>query len=392
MIDLKLSADDLAAFEAGLIVDHKVRFRVDVLDLDHHIMASADDGVLSGQVDVDVEADVSRTCTLELRDPQNRLNLDTQGPAQAALYADRMIRVHYGVWSEQLPRWVDVPVFTGPITSLKRNADSISLSAQGKESFLTVPQSRNWIIPAGARKSDVLSRVLTESGEQFTSIPRWSDKITATWQCLSNEAPWPKLQQLSYTLASRDAGTDPLLHYNGMGVCQLKSNVKKPAWTFRRGVDILTEPDITSDVSAIKNFVVVYGGTPAGAKKAVSATATLPASSPFSPQSLARNGVPRYLRDEVTNTDITSAKDAKIIAQRRLDDLGWAYVDLAFDCLVIPHLEPRDMVAVEAGDWTWRMALMKYSIPLSADGHMSVSRHTHVRKVTRRVQNPRRPR
>ncbi|ERS24852.1 hypothetical protein [Cutibacterium avidum] len=385
MIDLRLSDADRRAFEAGLLADHRVRTRVDVLDLDHNLIATAEDGVLSGSVDVDIESDVSRTCQLELRDPDGKLNLDAQGPAQAALYADRMIRVFYGVWSEQLPQWVDVPVFTGPITSIKRNSDSVSLSASGKESFLTVPQSRNWIYDSGTRKTDIISQVLSDSGEEFRSIPRWSDKVTSTWQCLSNEAPWQKLQQLSWTLASRKLGTDPLLFYDGRGRCRLKSYVKASAWTFRRGVDMLTEPDISSDLSNIRNFVVVHGGVPKGSKRPVYGTATLPSSHPLSPKNLSRGGVPRYLREQIDNQDITSSADARAIAKHRLNELGWAFVDLAFDVVPVPHLEPRDIIAVDAGEWTWRMALMKFSIPLTADGHMTISRHTHVRRMTRRV-------
>ena len=130
--------------------------------------------------------------------------------------------------------------------------------------------------------------------------------------------------------------------------------------------------------------MVVYGGTPKGAQKPVTAPVQLPSSPPFSPSSLARNGVPQYLREEVQNDQIVSSSAARQIAQKRLDDVSWAFVDLEFNAMVIPHLEPRDVVTVDNGDWQRNMQLEKYSIPLSADGQMSVGRHTHTRRVTRR--------
>lgn len=383
MMPLHLSEEDRRRFEDGLRHDHRIRILVNILDRDHLVQASASDVVLSGQVDVDITADVSRTCSLELRDPGNKLGLDTPGPAAAASFADRMIQVHYGVWSSDFPRWINVPVFTGPITSMRRNGETVSLNAQGKECLLTEPQSRNWRLPAGYRKTDVIKRVLMESGEKFSEITRWSDRLSAQWQCLSNEAPWPKLQQLANSLASRDHGTDPLLFYNGTGYAKLKSFSRPPVWTFRRGVDIVSEPEISTDLSSIRNMVVVYGGVPKGGKRGVHAQVQLPASHPLSPQSLARGGVPQYLREEVSNDQIVSVRDAKQAAQQRLDALSWAFVDLQFDALVIPHLEPRDVVRVDNGDWSWNMQLQKFSIPLSADGAMSVGRHTHLRQIAR---------
>lgn len=380
-----MSADEQEAFEAGLRHDHKIRVLVNILDLNHRVKASATGVVLSGSVDIDLTQEVSRSCSLEIRDPDNELGLDVPGPAAAAQFADRMVQVHYGVWSSDLPRWVNTPIFTGPITSLKRNGQTVSLQAHGKEVWLTKPQSRNWRLPRGYRKTDVIKRVLMESGEDFSEITRWSDKLTEDWQCLSSEAPWAKLQMLAASLASHDRGTDPLLFYNGTGYAKLKSFNRNPVWTFTRGVDVLSEPDISSDVSSIKNLVVVYGGTPKGAKKPVTAQVQLPSSHPFSPSSLARNGVPQYLREEVENDQIVSSSAARQIAQKRLDDVSWAFVDIEFDAMVIPHLEPRDVVTVDNGDWQWSMQLMKYSIPLSADGQMSIGRHTHTRRVTRRV-------
>lgn len=383
MITRKLSAADMAAYERGLLSDHKMRVLVQVLDLNHRVMGEATGVVLSGSVDIDVEQDVMRTCTMEISDPGNRLGLDAPGISHAALYADRMLQVHYGVWSHEYPHWVDMPIFTGPIMSLKRSRHSISLTASSKECMLTQPQSRTWKFKPGTAKTYIMRTVLADCGETRYSIPSWNDRITTPWQCLSNEAPWPKLQKLAYSLASRDHGTDPLLHYDGSGWAVLKPYAKRSAWVFHRHTDILTEPDITSDLSQVKNFIVVYGAK--NKNGTVHAYAALPDTHPLSSKSLSRGGVRRHLREEVSDDQITTTKQAKRVAQDKLDRLGWSYVDVNFESLVIPHLEPRDIIDVDAGDWRERVQLTKFTIPLTADGTMSIGRHLHTRRVTRRT-------
>lgn len=388
MITRKLSAADLAAYERGLLSDHKMRVLVQVLDLDHHVQGEATGVVLSGSVDIDVEQDVMRTCTMEISDPGNRLGLDAPGISHAALYADRMLQVHYGVWSHEYPHWVDMPIFAGPIMSLRRSRHSISLTASSKEVMVNQPQSRTWRFGPGTPKTSIMRRVLADCGETHVSIPSWSDRISSPWVCWSSEAPWPKLQQLAYSLASRDHGTDPLLHYNGAGWVVLKPHSENTAWKFTRDTDMLTEPDITSDLSQVKNFIVVSGAK--NKNGTVHAYASLPDSHPLSAKSLARGGVRRNLREEIQDDQITTTAQAKRIAQARLDRLGWSYVDVNFDSLVIPHLEPRDVIDIASGDWHERVQITKYTIPLTADGVMSIGRHIHTRRVTRRTPARRR--
>ncbi len=57
-----------------------------------------------------------RSATLTFLDPSHSLNFDTDSPTTAAIYADRMIRVRYGVHVEELDRYVFATVFTGPVT------------------------------------------------------------------------------------------------------------------------------------------------------------------------------------------------------------------------------------------------------------------------------------
>ncbi|OCK14522.1 hypothetical protein [Cutibacterium avidum] len=379
MLTMGLSAADLARFEAGLLADHRTRVLVQVLDLDHNVVGEASDVVLSGSVDVDVTADVSRTCQMEIWDPTFKLNLDTgAGPTQAALYADRMVQVHYCIWSDELPRWVNVPVFTGPIASLKRSGETLSLAAKGKESFLQVGQNRWWAFPAGTAKTTAIKNVLSRSGERHQGIVNWSSKLAAPLSITSQEAPWPALQRLARSLSDSSRGTDPTLYYNAAGWCILKSFNRSSRWTFRRGVDFLSEPDLTFDVEATRNIVAAHGA------KGVSASAKLPASDPLSAQSLSRGGVERWLLEVISNDGWTSKAACAAAARQRLDQLRTAAVQLELETVCIPHLEDRDVVTVDAGEWTWRMQLLKFSIPLDGSSSMQIGRTVTTRRLTRR--------
>lgn len=381
MISLGLSAGDQSAFEADLLEDHRAGVLVQALDMDHNVVGEASGSILSGQVDVDVTGDVSRSCSLEIRDPDHALNLDSgTGPAEAGSYADRMVQVHYRVHSKTLGRWVNVPVFTGPITTLKRSEDTLSLTAQGKESFLQSGQNRWWSFPAGTLKTNAIKQVLADSGEQFSEITRWSDKLTTPTTITSSDAPWPVLKQLANSLASRSRGSDPVLFYNGVGYVRLRSFAAPSQWTFRRGVDFTTEPDLSFDLSAIRNIVAAHGA------KGTSGSARLAASDPMSAQSLARNNVPRWLLEVISNDGWKSNSACAAAAKKRLDQLKSASVQIDLETVCIPHLEERDVVTVDNGTWSWRMQLQKFSIPLDGSSTMQIGRTHTTRKVTRKTK------
>lgn len=385
MLTMGMSAADQRAFEATLLGDHQTRVLVQVLDTDHNVVGEASDAVLSGQVDVDATADVTRTCQMEIHDPDYALHLDSgAGPAEAAMYADRMIQVHYCVRSDALPRWVNVPVFTGPITSLKRSRDTLSLDAKGKESLLSVQQSRHWDFRAGTVKTDAIKRILNDCGEQFYGIPHWSSRMAAPISITGRDAPWPVMKQLAASLASRSAGTDPVLFYNGDGYCRLKSFNHASRWTFRRSVDFMTEPDLSFDVESLRNYVAAHGANN------VYGTAKLPDSDPLSAKSLGRHGIRRWLAEHIDNDQWTTKAACTQAARNYLAQSRRLSVAMDLETVCIPHLEERDVVGVDNGTWSWRMQLTKFSIPLDGSSTMQIGRTSTTRRVTRHTPLKRR--
>lgn len=387
MIPLGLSAADQVRFERGLVSPHHtVRFTVQLLDMDHNVLVNSVGRVLSGQVDVDRGSKAQRRLTMSVLDHDDALNLDASNPNTGGLYQDRMLRVFYGVWSHDFPRWVDVPVFTGPIATLKRSGAVLELSADSKEVLLDTPASLNFTWGKGTPKTNVLVQLADMMGEQWVDIPRRTDKTTAAVSVASKTVVWDWMQQFAEGLNG-----DDLPAYDGMGVLRLVKRNRDTRWTFRGGDGgtLLQEPAVSYDSSELRNFVVVRGGVPKGGKAAVQAVAHAPASHPLSAQNLGRGGRKRYIREDIEQDTITTAKAAQKLADDTLEKRLALGVQVDFTALVVPHLEPGDVVAVAYGNWVWRMQLDKYTIPLSSDGTMTIGRLGLVRKHTRPKPQPR---
>ena len=135
MYPLGMSADNRRAYELGLVRPHNIRVRVNVLDMDQNLLGSSTGRILSGQVDVDASAPVTRSAGLTILDSDHLLNLDSSATFGGSLYLDRMVSITYGVQSAEWPTWVDVPIFTGPIVDMSRNGDVVTLAAESKESL-----------------------------------------------------------------------------------------------------------------------------------------------------------------------------------------------------------------------------------------------------------------
>src|SRR5690606_33235533 len=97
MLTLGLTSNERRAFEEALRSSHTRKIEVEVLNLDGKRLSTISSQLLDGQVNVDLDADVSRSLTLSFLDPAHALNFDTDSPDDGAVYADRMLRVRYGV-------------------------------------------------------------------------------------------------------------------------------------------------------------------------------------------------------------------------------------------------------------------------------------------------------
>lgn len=389
MYPLGLNDADRAAFHLGLVRAHEMRVRVQILDMDHNVMGTTTGRVLSGQVDVDTGSNITRSAALTVLDSDHMLNLDASATFGGSLFLDRMVRITYGVKSAELPRWVDVPIFTGPIDDVSRNGDIVTLSAIGKESLLLGPASTHRTWRAGSYKTTVLRELLAMFGEAFTEIPHQPTKTTKPLSIAPSTIPWDYIQSVA-----RSWGSGRIM-YDGAGYARFIGPNTAPVWTYKPGVDgsLLSRPKVRYDMKNVRNLVVVTGAAPSKGGKPVVGLAHAPAAHPLSSTSLGRNGTRRYLREDVSDTTVTTEAAAKALAETTLADRLNTGLQLDYTGLVVPHLEPYDVVAVNSGVWGTSASLTNYTIPLTADGSMTIGRrytvHRNVRERMTARKGPR---
>jgi hypothetical protein len=387
MLKLGLSTAERKLYEAALCRSHTRRTRVEVLTLNGGVLSEVSNQLVDGQVTVDGDAEVTRSLSLTFLDPNRSLNFDTDSPDDGALYADRMLRVSYGVHVQELGRYVYAPVFTGPVTGLTRDGATVTVEAQGKEKLA---KGSIWT-PINLRKGmDVTAaiRVLMSSraGETRFSIPDFRNS-NGKRPTLPAARALDRYADAWSTAVKLARSIDKQMFYNGDGVLVMRNAPDAASWVFRPGDggSIVGEMSVSYNLDELINTVAVRGQPPKGSKGAVSASVFAPADHPLSPKRLGRTGAPRHLVERIEDQSIRSHKDAKALAERVLAKRLRETVDVSFDSLPIPHLDVGDMVRVQTPDFTLKFRLVKFTIPLAPNGDpvMSVG---YLKRLTPRKQ------
>lgn len=369
MIPLGLTATQQGWLHATLAGSHSVNVTVQLLTLSGARVADLSSRLLEGQVNVDYTADVSRACTMQLLDPDRTLSFETDSADEGAIYMDRMIRVVYSVKVPQMNAWVDIPVFCGPVTSMDRNDSVINIECQGKETLAKGAAWRTFTRKKNSNKGNVIKDILTDlTGENKFDFPEVTNKLSADYSLGRESIPWDSAKSIA-------SGISRQLFYDGRGYAKMRSLPGTPVFTFKSGDGgtVLSVPQISYDSSEMKNTILVKGGVPKGSKTAVEASVAADKSHPLSPYKLGRNGVPRVLLEVIEDDTIRSKAEATEKAGTTLNDRLLQTVDVKFDAMPIPHLEPGDMVRIQTEEYATTFRLGQFSIPLVVgDTPMSV--------------------
>lgn len=380
MIHFGLSAADMRAYRAALSQSYTMRTTVEVQSLEGDTLRPITARVTEGFVTVDADAQITRSLTLSLNDPRRTLNFDAYSPADGALYADRMVRVLYGARLDSLG-WVDVPVFTGPVDSFQRQGNRVDLTAMGKEMLALGFCFRPLTLKKGMKKTDAIRTILRErAGESKLAIPDLRARLRADLSLGAEDQPW--------VVATRVAGSlNRQLYYDANGWARLRPHPRQPVFTFRTGKGgvLQGDPSIAFDVSQVKNAVVVRGGKPRGIKKKTDTDPSTPKpkdlpifrgravadrNHPLSPWNVGRrldDGtiIPRYLVETITDSTIRSQREADAVAERRLRELLNTQVQATADSMPIPFLDPLDMARIVTDDFSCRIPLRQFTLPLT---------------------------
>jgi hypothetical protein len=385
MINLGLSAADLKLFQLSLITGYWMKATIQILDLNHVYLNDVSTKLISGQVNKSFWDIVTSNATMELLDPDNQVGFDTSNPSEGALYSDRMIRIVYSVYSELLPRWVDVPIFCGPVTKVQRDDAILQVECQGKESLYVEPQmvwySKTY--PKGQKLVTAIKDLIgTRSGEQKFDLPEWTRTLKKDYSLTLETRTWDFARKL---VGSRLVQQ---LFYDGRGYLRLRTCPTAPTFTFTE--DWLTSvPKLVFDSDAIRNTVRVKGATPAGKTTQITANAHLPASDASSATSLGRKladgtVVQRHLVELVEDGDIDTQKEADQTARDTLDSLDLQNITFDFNSFPVPHLEQGDVFQLVTGSFSRNLRAKQFSIPLRAGEPQSNGTYRRLTPTTRK--------
>lgn len=379
-----LNAADLRKFHAALRAHHSMRVRVMVLDLNHERLADLSDQLLDGQVDIDADADVTRRASISFLDERRTMDFDSDSPSDGALFANRMLRIVYSVRVDDLNEWVNVPIFTGPIVKLDRADDVVNVECLGKEHLAMGAAWRPMTLKKGKPKVDAIRQIMRErGGESRFDLPDLKARLPKSVSLGRASSPWQVSKRIAKSM-------DRQLYYDGAGRLRLRVFPGNDVFTFSDGDggEVMSPPQVAFSIENVANVVWVKGGKPRAKRRenetrdefeerqekerGIRHHEVAPRAHPLSPWRLGRDDAPRFLLEVVENDHIRSAKTARRIANRVLRRRLAQAVDVTFDSLVVPHLDPEDLVRVHTDDFGQVFRFAQGSIPLRHDGLMSV--------------------
>lgn len=382
---LALTRDERLAYWRTLSSVYTKRVRVALLNRNGQSLENLTPSLQDGAVTVDAHAQVTRALSLQLIDPKRRWGFDADTYTDGELDLTRMIRVFWVVDGPLLASPVSVPVFTGPVTQLRRDGALVRIEAQGKEAYGLTPSRRTLTIRKGARRTDAIRDILRERmGEtRLGGIPNLSARLPSDVVVGPKDSPWERAQRIARSF-------DRQLYYDGAGVPRLRHRPTRVTWEFRGGENggSLTSPvSVSASLQQVRNHIRVTGATPKGKKQPVMAIATADRLHPLSPWKLGPSGAPMWLTEEISNDHLRSNADCRRVADRRLRDGLRLIHDTSFNALPVPHLDPLDMVKVVTDYEAATTRLETFTLPLGVGGDMEVGYSdpfTQLRRGSRR--------
>lgn len=279
------SVELMAAYHRRIAGSHDYTLTADILDMEENVIGPT--RVVDGQINILRDSVIHRTTTLTLSDPERVLGLDGDSVFAGSAAANRMIRIRHTV---EVPGFGDVTCtpFVGPFVRVNRNDDTIDVEAQDKTG-LCVNGSAPFVVPRGMNAMTAIRKIGTEClGETRFRLPagvrfRLLKPYSVSWP--DESSPWVRIQQIAHA-----AGMSAF--YSSDGYLTVRPSPSTPMLEFGAdGIPSTSVPTSDSDFSQIVNYARVE----ADKIIAVQNQDLIDATHPFSPTSLGRNGVPRYL-------------------------------------------------------------------------------------------------
>lgn len=350
---------------------YEMKVTVQILTNQRAVVSTVSARLLDGQVDVAAPkmsggtVEVSRTAHLQFTDPAHSLSFDSNSPTDGALYLDRLIRVIVSVRCSF--GWVDVPVFTGPVTGVNRDGDIVDVNAAGMETFALRSAWEKHTYKYGL-KVEVVRSLLVRAGvrTKYIQLPTGSRAHIGKPVVVGRESVlWNK----AFPIVS---SMDRVLFADARGIFRTNPKNTKPVMTFKTGPggQILSDVQVSFNTENMKNAVIVVGPDPSGPKKAATALVVAPRSHQLSPYSIGldpETGRGGYLTVRDDNSHVRTHLAAVKRGQAILRDVLVMSTEATWDGLPMWHLEPWDIVTLATDKFSGVVRVNKFSLPLRAD-------------------------
>lgn len=364
-----LSVTDAAAYERTLRSDAcEVRHQILQTNLSHGGGHSIDHLFLDGQINiVGGNTDgITRTLQISFDDPTRSLAFDGNTPADGVGGLSRLLWVRTYVFVPDLDRWVGGSAGVFRPSKPSRDGDTITIEADGKE-VLSLVKAPPYTLAAKQNTVGAIEKILRRQGETRFRFPKGTRATLAKAVPVGGpdekRMPWKVAWRLARAIGYQ-------LYYDLDGFAAMRVQPAAPSWEFYEygdSADVLSRPKTTTDLTTIRNRVVVTGKTkPHGKTKAKSIVvprAAHPANQ-FSAQELAVNGEEWYNTEFFDRPELHTRADVTKFADARLGELVTESTDVEVTVLPYWHGLPMDYLRLHGQRGTVNFRLRDASIPL----------------------------
>jgi hypothetical protein len=366
---------------------HVIRRRIQILDLDHRLVADVSDKFLEGQVNVDEGSEISRSATVSLFDPRHEIGFDSDNPASGIVSPKYLLRLWRGIYVDEWSAWKDIPVGTLWLTKPARTGDILALEAQGKEALALKPATKQLLLPAGMLKTTAITTIMHSIGETRFRIEPSTARLGKDFVVAIDSSPWKACKKIA-------KGMNRQLFYDAEGYVVLRTRPTAAVYTFRYGDRgaIVSDPQFTFTEGEFYNEVWATGGTPKGQNAPIIKKARVDENDPLY---IKRDGIFIPSRFDVSDDKLVTPEDVQALADETLAKVVLDSQSATFDSLPIWHLEEGDTVLLTdalddngtGASYAKNVRLRSFSIPLGigtqSNGYMR--RAARSRSTLRRV-------
>lgn len=357
-----LTEDEMDAYHRGLSRTHWRRIEVEVTTLDGDTVAHMTPEVMGGEVVVDSAAgdDVtSRILTMSFLNPALAA-FEPESATDMPFHRRYALHVTDCRLIPELGRWVECPVFSGPIWDFDREGKEVRIVGHGWERQAFCVKWDPETFRKGVKKTDIIKSLLREAGFiHLGGIPDLPASLPERMTLTKRDILWPAAVKLAKSM-------DRHLYFDAAGRPRMRRLPDAPAFTFDDR-HLMGELLVDRQSESTPNVFEVVGAKPKGAKRRVRDVRELDATNPNSKESLALHGQPYRVLVTEENRAIKTQAEAESRAKRLREKAEKGMTDTQVDVLPFPHFEELDLAAVRDSVGSERIRLNRFTVPLAQE-------------------------